>query len=193
MCPWCSSSSTPDGYHVSATKLLTCLDEHRATCDTVRLSGGEPAMHPDIVSIARHAHELNYKTILLTCGYDNTNRLPHFVDEHVLHVVDNAEYWVEFYLENSRRVSLHAVLVENNEYNILEALRLGFEHGIPVRLLTLQKQGRGAKCKPLNLVSWTGDKGCNLQDKITISHDGKVTTCSALKYKNTCNMECSKT
>ncbi len=72
--------------------------------------------------------------------------------------------------------------MEGNETNVRNTIQIGIDHEIPVRLLTLQKQGRGVNCRPLNLISWTGDKGCDKEKKITITHDGRIVTCSALKY-----------
>lgn len=201
-CSWCSSSSSELGEHMPLDIVLGYLNHYSYRkahetkntewCTTLRLSGGEPTLHPDIVEIAKASKDLGYYLILMTCGYDNTDRLLPYVDEYILHTIYTPEYWIRFYLEKSKKLSLQSVLAKGNEDSVLESIRLSFKHKIPLRLLALQKQGRGVDCEPLGLVSWTGDKGCHKEDKITVTHGGKVVTCSALKYKDECDLECGR-
>lgn len=182
VCPWCSSGATPKGKHMADEKVYSLLKEYRIECDVVRFSGGEPTLHPELGGFLWYAKErLGYRTILLTNG------VKHFIHDCI------DEYWINIVsgisvvrvltlISFSKTVSMHAVLVKGNETNVKNAMQIGLDHEIPVRLLVLQKQGRGANCEPLDLISWTGDKGCDKDNKITVTHDGKVVTCSALKY-----------
>lgn len=187
-CSWCSASAVAQyGKHMSYQMAFKLLEKYRGDCDVVRISGGEPTTHPKFIMILGRAKELGYRVILLTNGRNIRDVIcTTLVDEYVVHVI--ADYSIEAvsvlrYLRKS--VSLHAVLVKGNEGNILNAIKCSFANSVPLRLLTLQRQG-GAKIGnylPLTLLSWTGDKGCDKENKITIAHDGRVTTCSALKGK----------
>lgn len=188
-CPWCSSSSTPEGVHLGAWKAKRLLKEYRKTCNIVRFSGGEPTLHPDLFILMKYAKKLNYKTVLLTNGLKPVLPNYAYTDEYWIHIVSESSLQTAFRLQGFKPVTLdfkpvtmEVVLVEGNEKWIREALHAGFMSSIPVRLLILQKQGRGVNCKPLNLITWTGNKGCNKNNKVTITHDGKIVTCSALKY-----------
>lgn len=184
-CPWCSSNSKENGEHLKTKKIKRLLREHRKTCDVVRFSGGEPTLHPDLYSLILYAKGLDYKTILLTNGYSIPQDIwdSPYVDEYWIDVVGKESLLKTLYLHAlGKTVVMEIVMVEGNEEWIRETMKFSLTHNIPVRLLTLQKQGRGVNCKPLNLITWTGDKGCNKDNKITITHDGKIVSCSALKY-----------
>lgn len=170
-------------------KVYDLLKKYRVECDVVRFSGGEPTLHPEIGGFLWYARvRLGYKTILLTNGIECF--VHDQVDEYWINVVNSGSIIRVLTLKSfGKNIEMQAVLVEGNELNIRNAIQVGIDHGIPVRLLVLQKQGRGVNCKPLNLLSWTGDSGCNKENKITITPDGKVTTCSALKYKDNCDCE----
>ena len=197
-CSWCSSNSVygHGSTKLSYQKVFKLLDKYCLEgFDVVRISGGEPTSHPHIVAILNHAKIRGYYVVLLTNGSGGIKRVieANSVDEYVVNVVEDYSLkTVEVLRYLKKNVSLHVVLVENNEKWILKAIEYSLENKIPLRLLTLQKQGK-AKLnpliyKPLTLLSWTGDKGCNKDNKVTITHDGKVVTCSALKYKDTCDL-----
>lgn len=200
-CSWCSSSSTAqydNMTEMSYQKAFKLLDKYALEgCDVVRISGGEPTSHSKLLTILKHAKELHYRVVLLTNGLGVERVVcTDLVDEYVVNVVDEHSLRAVSMLRYlSKNVSLHAVLAEGNKKWILEAVKYSFENDIPLRFLALQEQGRAKlntlTCnKPLDLLSWTGDKGCNKDGKITVTWDGVVTTCSALKYKDTCNLEC---
>jgi len=181
-CPWCSSDSSPKGFLTPRERILEILDSCRPECDVVRFSGGEPTLHPGLPDFLFYAKRLEYQVVLLTNGLE-MNRALEGVDEYWINLVNEKSLLEALVLKHMGRfVGLHVVLAKGNEEWIRRGLNTSFLYSIPVRLLVLQKQGRGANCKPLDLISWTGDKGCNLENKITITPTGKVVTCSALKY-----------
>lgn len=181
-CPWCSSSSIPNGILTSRETLLHLLKKYRVDCDVVRFSGGEPTLHPSLPDLLFYAKRLEYRVILLTNGL-KMNRALESVDEYWINVVNEKSLLEALVLKHTDKVvGLHAVLVKGNEEWVRRSLNTSLLYNIPVRLLILQKQGRGTSCEPLDLISWTGDKGCNLENKITITPHGKAVTCSALKY-----------
>jgi len=199
-CSWCSSSSTAqydNRTEMSYQKAFKLLDKYANECDVVRISGGEPTSHSKLLTILKHAKELHYRVVLLTNGYGIKKVISSdLVDEYVVNVVDEHSLEAVDVLKYlGKNVSLHAVLADGNKKWILAAIRCSFEEEIPLRLLALQEQGKARlntlTCnKPLDLLSWTGDKGCNKDGKITVTWDGIVATCSALKYKDKCNLEC---
>lgn len=187
-CSWCSSSSVPNGYLVPDDKVYALLKKYRPECDVVRFSGGEPTLHPEIGGFLWYAKErLGYKTILLTNGLSGF--LSPSVDEYYINVVSSKSILKVLALYGSDlTVTVGVVLVKGNEEWIRRALDTSLLYEIPIRLLVLQRQGRGVNCEPLELIGWTGNKGCSKENKITIAHDGKVVTCSALKYGE-CSIE----
>lgn len=191
-CAWCSSSSGPSGKHVRYDTVMDTLDRYQASCSTVRFSGGEPTLAPSLGRFLSYAKYIGYKTVLMTNGlyipHDLYPQIDKFVDEYVINIVNFQSCLVVLELKKLGKtsVSMHVVMVEGNEKRIKEAMELSLDNSIPLRLLILQKQGRGLDCKPLDLITWTGDKGCSKLGKITVTHDGVITSCSALKYKSEC-------
>ena len=184
-CWWCSSSATASGKHVSPDALYGHLAENAATCSVVRLSGGEPTLHPSWRDVALRAKELGYRVVLLSNGQARERTACPFVDEYIIHITatGNDEYTARWLRRVGLPVSLHAVLVDNT-LGLGLALRMMAEDRFPLRLLALQRQGRGASTVsiPYPLLSWSGSHGCNKAKKVTIAHDGTRATCSALKY-----------
>lgn len=191
-CAWCSSSSIPNGKHMSYQKILHLLRKYRAECDVVRISGGEPTLHPSLLGVLKYAKILGYTTVLLTSGWEMNKVIGcDLVDEYVINIVSDKSILEVFILHHlDKKVSTEVVLAERNEDNIAKATKLSMESKIPLRLLVLQNQGRAKinHVKPLTLVGWTGDRGCRKDNKITITPDGKIVTCSALKYGE-CSLE----
>ena len=186
-CSWCSSSAHPEGVHTSYGSVLGILDKYKGECNVVRFSGGEPTLHPDLPVFLSHAKSLGYKTVLMTNGKhirgDLFRDIHSTVDEYWINIVDKHSIIEAIVLRQLKsNVFMHVVLVKGNEEWVRRGIDTGLLYNVPVRLLILQKQGRGTNCEPLESISWTGDKGCNKEGKITITHEGKVTTCSALKY-----------
>jgi len=197
-CPWCGSSSTPNGKHCNTMEMIKILEKYKDICDVVRVSGGEPTLHPDLEVIIKRAKDLSYKVVLLTNGtniYNESKLLFPQVDEYwiglapLAHSIQRA---VELRTFFKVEVGMQIVLEEYSKVLLPDAVKFGLLFDIPLRLLALQKQGRGVNCEPLDLISWTGDKGCQKENKITITHDGKVITCSALKYKEECDVLCNE-
>lgn len=180
-CPWCSSCSSKNGNHLETEKIKDILRAYRSICNTVRLSGGEPTLHPNIFQIIALAKILSYKTILLTNG-QNWVLGPDLADEYYVHIINKNSIQTALILKNLRPITMQVVLAKGNEKWLTEAIIASLFYDIPVRFLTLQKQGRGFDCNPLKLITMTGDRGCDKDNKITITHDGKVVSCSALKY-----------
>lgn len=179
-CPWCSSDAKPDGNHIPGGEAELLLEEYRGECDVVRFSGGEPTMHPDLVYLCSVAKHLGYYVVLLTNG--NKLCTPGAVDKYIIGIANGKSLKAAEELKAlACNVRMEVVLVKGNEHLIYKAVQTSLFLGIPLRLLVLQKQGRGRDCKPLNLISWTGDKGCSRNEKISVLHDGRVITCSALK------------
>lgn len=179
-CPWCSSDAKPDGEHVSRGEVELLLEKYRGECDVVRFSGGEPTLHPDLVFLCSVAKHLGYYVVLLTNGSKLCT--PAAVDRHVIGIVNGKSLKaVEELKALACNVRMEVVLVEGNEYLIYKAVQISLFLNTPLRFLVLQKQGRGRDCEALDLISWTGDKGCSRDKKISVLHDGRVITCSALK------------
>lgn len=185
-CPWCSSSAGKSGWHVPLETVFSWLQMEMAMADpVVRISGGEPVLHPDLEKIALEARRLGYRVTLMTNGlHILDNRVLRLLDAVLVNIVserslDTVDRYCQFL---SVEVGMQVVLVEGNEYNLLRALDHSMVEGVLLRLLVLQKQGRGEFCEPLDDISWTGDKGCHKEDKVTITPGGERVTCSALKY-----------
>jgi MoaA/NifB/PqqE/SkfB family radical SAM enzyme len=182
-CRWCSSEASPKGEHVPVGVVKNKLMTWQSMCNVVRISGGEPLLHPDLDRILWEARYHKFHVVLLTNGQE---ALPYSerdkVDEFVVHMANTVSFaTVGRYKKEGRNVSMHVVAVEGNEAIILDALHVVLEQQIPLRILKLQKQGRGESCEPSKLITFTGDLGCREHEKITITHDDKLVTCSALK------------
>ena len=179
-CPWCSSEASPKGEHVDLGRVVSRLREYRESCNVVRLSGGEPTLHPRLHEIVGESKRLNYQVVLLTNGLERY--LHRLIDEYVVHIVSDEGLKFLRVLRNANYlVSGQVVLVRGNEFWVGEGIERCLALDIPIKLTVLQKQGRGIGCEPLELVSWTGIHGCLKENKITITHDDRVITCSALK------------
>jgi len=167
------------------------MRQFRAQCDVLRLSGGEPTLHPDIRDILWEARYLGYKVVLLTNGQRTLGlSMRDYVDEFVVSVVGPGSLLSAlWYQKDGRIVSLHVVSVLGNEKRIVDAIVFASKHQIPIHVLALQRQGRGENCEPLELITWTGMRGCTENNKITVTASGKVVTCSALKYGGKCSLK----
>jgi len=211
-CAWCSTSATPNGKHADTEWLRHVLHRVAIECApkgepiTVRFSGGEPTLHPDLGQLIDYASGLNYRIVLLTNGQQRSstpasdrikspNRLAfmhpkinqYWVDIVNQRSIDATEYLRGNLWESSPRtvLGMHVVLAEGNRTNVWRAVRYAMRPTIfPVklRLLVLQQQGRGADCQPIDWLTWTGDHGCQAKGKITVTPEGEVSSCSALKY-----------
>jgi organic radical activating enzyme len=185
-CHWCSSYSSSMGIHVPLVTIQDQLKTYRQQCSTVRLSGGEPTTHPHFKKIVEYAADLDYEVQVLTAGFNSwiATRATYIVS-----MVDGESFdCLKSLLFFGVGVSMEIVATRGNEENLLKAVELSLHKGIPLHLLTLQKQGRAQYgSSPMKLLSWTGDKGCNKKNKITITSEGKVVTCSALK-SGTCQV-----
>jgi len=189
-CPWCSSTSYQSARHVDVETLKRTLKHYRSTCDTVRLSGGEPTQHPKFAEIYKYAEELEYSIVLLTHGFKDFSLFALGPYDIVVDVVN--DYSLEFAhivdkMSPHVKVSLHVVAASGNEKNILKAVEFAITEGIPLHILKLQRQGRGQFCERSRLITWTGINGCDRKMKITVAHDGTVSSCTALKYKSYCD------
>lgn len=192
-CPWCSSSSSPKGRDVPYEEIIHHMDTDGS--DTIRLSGGEPVLHKDFKRILEKARVKFKEVVLLTSGnFEFDIRYPGWweVDKYYVHVCNYKSLLYVAALRDAleKNINMQVVMVKGNEYIVGKAISYSMHWNIPIRLLYLQKQGRGINCESLELISWTCDKGCNKDEKITVTHDGKVVTCSALKYQDTCPLEC---
>lgn len=179
-CEFCSASAGPNGKHVLRSLVINTLEEYTLECETVRFSGGEPLLHPDIMIFLKHADKLGYRIALMTNGLMMFESA--YIDEYIVHATCMQALEYAVYLKGlGRGVSMHVVAAEKNEPMIAIAIPLCMEHKIPIRILKLQHQGRGRNWKSSELVTFTGDTGCSEYDKITVTHDGRHITCSALK------------
>lgn len=195
-CPWCSSSSTPNGKDMPLERLVEWMEMYKDRDNgIIRLSGGEPTLHYAFREVLAQARTRFRKIVLLTSGnftVDIRYPIKWEVNEYVVHVCNSESLLYIANLRDSleKNVSMQIVMVKGNEYMIGKAISYAMLWNIPIRLLYLQKQGRGINCEPLNLLSWTGDKGCREDNKVTVTHDNKVVSCSALKYKEECDWRC---
>lgn len=185
-CDWCSSNSSLVGTHVSTSSIFATMRECQPLCKTLRLSGGEPLLHPDIRAILYEAkHFLKYHVVLMTNGQEMLDLAARDqVDEFVVHMVNGKSFaTTRWYSYNGRSVSMHVVAIEGNEANLVEAINFANVMGIPLHVLALQKQGRGVNCEPSKLITWSGEKGCSEKRKVTVLASGAIVTCSAMKRK----------
>jgi len=179
-CPWCSSVSHPGGPDTPEDILHKKLIEHRDTVNVVRMSGGEPTLHKGLRRLLARAKDFSAHTQLLTNGQiEFTSR---FIDEYIIQIVNNKACRTATQLhDKGYKVSTHVVAVQGNEINLIKAMELMREELIPLRILSLQHQGRGTACTPMYSLSWTGDRGCKKTQKITFTTQQEEITCSALK------------
>lgn len=186
-CPWCSSSSGTWGINTPSTQLKEVINRLKEKCSVIRLSGGEPTLHPDLDQIIDWCRGEGRKIELLTNGqilYFNPR-----VDWYIVNIVNPKSVRTTLtLLDKGYGVSTHVVATKTNGPNLFRALNLMEEESVPLRILKLQIQGRGIGCSPMRYLSWSGDKGCNKYEKITYTPEGNEVTCSALKY-GTCFLQ----
>ncbi len=187
-CSWCSASATELGEHGDISTILDLLIEHGGSSSVVRISGGEPTLHPDLLEICKEASLMFSKVVLLTtANYLEFVDPILVVDELLVNVVNDESVRRAESLNRLGlfKVSLEVPLVKGNERNIALATRCSMVCNIPLHFLRLQKQGRGESCDPLRLITWTRSlSGCTYNDKMTLVVTGKEVeqyTCSALK------------
>jgi organic radical activating enzyme len=108
-CPWCSTEATPEGSHVPLQLIKEQLRGWSIDCDVVRLSGGEPLLHPHIREIIDEARYLKYRTILLTNGQQSLGvTMRDKVDEFIVSYVNGTSLaTAKWYKQDGRKVSLH--------------------------------------------------------------------------------------
>lgn len=194
-CPWCSSSASDEGKHMSYDDVFKHLRRNIGLCSSVRLSGGEPVLHPDIWQIVDFAKQIGYVTILMTNGH-HYMRNPKIrdayglLDKTVVNAMSEeslrAVRWMK---QQGLPVQLEVVLVNGNELLLSMAVSTSIYCGIPLRMLALQKQGRGVDCEPIDTITMNCSGGCVRDSKVMIDHQGVLSPCSALKYQDCCSME----
>jgi len=162
------------------------------TFDVIRLSGGEPTLHPDLERVLEFLKEERPKAsvILLTNGIRLLeSRFNDLVSEIYVHYHSENPYVkhaVIYYKKMFKRVTIHVVNI--NIEHVIRALVLGKELGVPVHVLVLQEQGRAFQL-PKSMLSFTGEHGCNKTEKITVTPDLRRVTCTAFKGKEECALE----
>ena len=67
-CPQCSTEEGNDGKVFVSMKSVAESLERFPDFKAVRISGGEPFMHPEIVGLAKLVHEQNRRVQILSCG-----------------------------------------------------------------------------------------------------------------------------
>jgi organic radical activating enzyme len=194
-CPYCSSNAFENGKDMEFEKIRRIIIHEKF--DIIRLSGGEPTLHSrfdEIVSFIRRERP-NCKLILLTNGLNIVReKFRDYFDEVIIHWIPNRnsifEINILYYKKMFKKVSLHVVNYFPFPYleKLIEALTFAKKYNIPIRILALQKQGRAKNDKGESLFSFTGDKGCNKNNKMTITPSGKKVSCTALKEKSECNL-----
>lgn len=188
-CNWCSSGSQPGGTHTDLNTLKGIMIHwSNEGLSTIRISGGEPTLHPNLPEILGFATSYFTNVVLLTSGPKDSRPWLKFLQytECIVSVVNTESLVTALNTANTRNVSMQVVMALGNEDNILRAMKASLKYEMPLRLVVLQNQGRAKLLgvKPLKTISWTGDSGCNLLNKITVAHDRTIATCSALKYGN---------
>ena len=182
-CPWCSSVSNPQGIDVNEDVLHEKIIEHRNEVDVIRLSGGEPTLHTALPRLIDRARDVRKKIILMTNGQKKFFH-PH-IDHYIVQIVNPQSGRTAVTLKfKGYLVSTHVVATKGNEDNLIRAITMMKEENIPLRILKLQFQGRGTQCDAMNLLSWTGDNGCNKENKITLTANQKEVSCSAFKHSS---------
>jgi len=184
-CPWCSSEAGPDGKHMDYDDITRLLFEYSKVCDIVRISGGEPTMHPDIDNIVTYCCGLYKEIILLTNGsyhYYHPRITKYYVSRHDSYT----GMYISFLLKHNvplHNIIITAVICPGGDVD--GAIILSEVYKIPCHLYKLQRQGRAKNM--VTKIEVTGENGCGRQNKITITHDGKVIKCSADKEGENCN------
>lgn len=184
-CWWCSSDATPDGQHADADEVLRWLWANHLEYPTVRISGGEPTLHPKINKILMFAKTVcNYRVVLLTNGQKAC--ASEHVDEYYISFLGEASLNTALELKAMRKpVVLTTVLGVGRE---TETIAVATAHDFPVHLYRLQLQGRAVKHDSLADITLTGERGCNRNNKKTIQVDGTVIGCSGEKYGHQCDV-----
>jgi len=193
-CPWCSSSASDEGQHMPYGDVVSLLRKHIGSCSSVRISGGEPVLHPEIWQIVGFAKQIGYATILMTNGHhymrtptvrDNYNLLDKVVVNAMSKESLRAVRWMK---KQGLSVQLEVVLVKDNKMLLGLAVSTSIRCDIPLRMLVLQKQGRGVDCDPIDTIDINCSGGCVRDSKVMIDHQGVESSCSALKYQSNCSM-----
>jgi len=184
MCPWCSSESIPEGKYVDYETIVNRLFRLYKECDVVRISGGEPTMHPDIGSIVDYCKLLYKEIILLTNG--STYFYHSAITKYHISYNKYSERYVSFLIEQGvsrSNIMITAVLCPDSD--VSGAMILSKEYKIPCHLYKLQQQGRARDM--VNEIEVTCENGCTRNNKITITYDGKEIKCSADKEGEKCH------
>ena len=202
-CWWCSANAGPDGVHCRIDWVLKQLSDNAGKYDTVRISGGEPTLHPEIDVIIKFAKEkYKYKTVVLLTNGERYYEHPG-IDEYYISCADRTD---DIAAEKPREETLRDVIGEHGrkKHHVVvtgvlcplggteTALRWGvngFSPHRPVHLYRLVRQGRASEAN--YDISITGDNGCeaNCGNKKTITHDGKEIPCSCQKEGNNCPVD----
>lgn len=179
-CWWCSSDAKPNGTHMLLEKIKEYLNKYKG--NAIRISGGEPTLHPDIDVIINYAKECKYSPITLLSNGLIFYRHP-FINEYYISILNTTSITtvrlLSFYGENVTMTSVIGSGLEGLASN--ECLK----NNTPLHFYQLQYQGRAmSKKMPISI----GGLKCNKQNKITISHDGNIYGCSGEKGEHKCNV-----
>lgn len=183
-CWWCSSEAGIDGEHVPCAEIMERIEPFIDVCDTVRISGGEPTLHPDLVPLVNRCVAKFDHVVILTNGKILVENIPRSVEFHVSFVNAVSEYTIKVLVKKGYRVTVTSVLT--HDANVDRALNLAHELGIPCHLYHLQPQGRARGSD--DLVTVTGTSGCSRASKVAITHDGRVMACSSEKEGLNCRI-----
>lgn len=173
-CPWCSTSASPSGKDRPAEDCISTLKALYPQCNVVRISGGEPTLHPGLSDILRAAKEFKYQVVVMTNGQSTISQATcDLVDEFIVQMYNHLSYdAVDYYRLFSPKVSMHVVAVEGFTGRVGDAVHFSLLWDVPLRVLALQKQGRGVNCQPSKLITWSGSDRCQANNKITVAADG---------------------
>ncbi len=138
-CPICFAGSGPGGRHLSFEQCCAAIDrlvEVESKPEVLQLSGGEPTIHPEFLSIFNYACEQPIDVVMINTNGIRIARDPEFVDQLAQQRKRCEIYFQLDSLDDRQTQSLRGQSLLETK---LKALRILGEHGIRTTLVcTLQ-------------------------------------------------------
>lgn len=188
-CLWCSSAYDKE-YELLPEDVTKILDDCKKDGFThVRFSGGEPTLYKHLNDCITYAKKLGLHITLLTNGI---NRYYNYQIDRYEIQYQNIQYVKDslIWLMNKNKDSEICINVVNvKEAHIDEAMKFCEIHKIPLHIMKLQLSNAALlnkdKLTPLT-ISITGDKGCQIDNKLLIQPNGNIIKCASEKSNIKC-------
>lgn len=167
-CVYCVSNTEKAPLHtkkaLSASEIVTITKRLHEILDlkTIRLTGGEPSLYPELVKLIKGFSELNIELKMTTNAYHLEHLIEPMYDAGLkelnisLDAITEATFRKVSHRKNLEKVihaieacqalgyklKLNTVILKGiNEHELLDILQFGKDHNIPVRFLELMKMG----------------------------------------------------